>query len=339
MSTSSATQAPFGTVFGSTISTVRWDSGTWEAPRLGPTQPFSFHPATHVLHYGSACFEGLKAHLGVDGKVRIFRADAHVERMRRSAAILHLPVPPEDMLSEMIRSVVEANLDQVPPAPGSLYIRPTLLGTEPNIGAAASPSKQALLYVLVSPVGDYFSGGVRPLKLLVETDRPRTTPQFGMVKSGANYAMALGPTLAAKAEFGVDQVLFAPGGEVQETGASNFMLIDPTSVVTPALTESFLHGVTRSSLLRLAADLGYRVEERSVGVDDVFEWAARPDGEAALSGTAAVLSPVGTLFHDGEELTVGTGDVGAQTLKLRKALTDIHTGAAPDPYGWTTLVG
>lgn len=243
------------------------------------------------------------------------------------------------MLAEMIRSVVEANLDQVPPAPGSLYIRPTLLGTEPNIGAAASPSKQALLYVLVSPVGDYFSGGARPLKLLVETERPRTTPQFGMVKSGANYAMALGPTLAAKAEFGVDQVLFAPGGEVQETGASNFMLIDAESVVTPALTESFLHGVTRSSILRIAADLGLRVEERTLTTADVFEWASKPDGEAALSGTAAVLSPVGTLFHDGEELPVGTGEVGVRTQQLRKALTDIHTGVAPDPYGWTTLVG
>jgi branched-chain amino acid aminotransferase len=338
MTTPAASPAPFGTAFGPRISVARWTGQEWDGPTVEPTAPFSFHPATHALHYGSACFEGLKAHLGVDGRVRIFRAAAHVDRMRHSASILYLPEPPAAMLTEMIHEAVVANLDQVPAAPGSLYLRPTLLGTEPNIGAAASPSRTALLYVLTSPVGDYFSGGVRPLRLLVETERLRTTPQFGMVKSGANYAMALGPTLAAKQHFGVDQVLFAPGGEVQETGASNFMLIDGERVVTPALTDSFLHGVTRSSLLQLAADLGYRVEERTVTVQEVVEWAARPDGEAALSGTAAVLSPVGTLFHDGEELLVGSGEVGVHSLRLRKALTDIHGGISPDPYGWTTLV-
>lgn len=337
--TAQPVSAPFGTVFGSTMSVARWDQGTWEQPRLDPTEPFSFHPATHVLHYASACFEGLKAHLGVDGKVRIFRADAHVDRMRSSAAVLHLPIPPAEMLFEMIRSTVEANLSEVPPAPGSLYIRPTLIGTEPNIGAAATPPNQALLFVLTSPVGDYFSGGLRPLKLLVETERPRTTPQFGRVKAGANYAMALGPTLAAKKDFGVDQVLFAPGGEVQETGASNFLLVDPRRLITPALTESFLHGVTRSSVIRLAADLGLEVEERTLTVEEVFEFAAQEDAEAALAGTAAVLSPVGTLYHDGEEIPVGNGDVGSQTLRLRQALTEIHRGEAPDPYGWTTVVG
>lgn len=339
MTESTALSAPFGTVFGEMMPVVRFEAGSWSESAVGPTAPFSMHPATHALHYGSACFEGLKAHLGDDGNVRIFRADAHVERMRRSAEILHLPIPPVDLLTGMIRAAVESNLDQVPPNPGSLYLRPTLIGTEPNIGAAASPSKQALLYVLPSPVGDYFSGGVRPLKLLVETVHPRTTPQFGMVKSGANYVMALGPTLAAKKQFGVDQVLFAPGGEVQETGASNFMLIDSERVITPELTDSFLHGVTRSSILRLAQDLGYKVEERRVTTQEVFEWAARPDAEAALSGTAAVLSPVGTLFHDGEEIRVGTGEVGTESLKLRAALTDIHLGRAEDPYGWTTLIG
>ena len=119
--------------------------------------------------------------------------------------------------------------------------------------------------MLCSPVGDYFSGGIRPLKLAIETQQPRTTPQFGMVKSGANYVMALGPTLKAKAELGIDQVLFCPGGEVQETGASNFMLIDAERVVTPALTTSFLHGVTRDSILTLAGDLGYEVVETDLG--------------------------------------------------------------------------
>ncbi|MDH4119337.1 MAG: branched-chain-amino-acid transaminase [Acidimicrobiia bacterium] len=332
--------APFGTVFAGTMSVARWNRGSWTEAAAGPVEPFSFHPATHVLHYSSACFEGLKAHRGADGVVRIFRLDAHVARMRRSAEILMLPVPPADMLAEMIIDVVRANLDEVPETPGSLYLRPTLIGVEENIGAAAVPSSQALLYVLASPVGDYFAGGIRPLKIAIETEMPRTTPQFGMVKSGANYVMALGPTMKAKSDLGVDQVLFAPGGVVQETGAANFVLIDPTKVVTPALSDAFLHGVTRDSLLTIASDLGLVVEEREhLRVDEVLEWAARPDAEAALSGTAAVLASVGSLVHKGEHLPVGTGEVGATTLMLRSALTEVHVAKRPDAHGWLTPVG
>jgi branched-chain amino acid aminotransferase len=334
-----APTAPFGTVFAGTMSVVRWDRGTWDEPSVGPVEPFSFHPATHVLHYASACFEGLKAHRGTDGTVRIFRLAAHVERMRRSAEVLMLPVPSTDMLTKMVVDVVRANLDEVPAAPGSLYLRPTLIGTEKNIGAAAVPSKEAMLYVLASPVGDYFAGGIRPLKIAIETTTPRTTPQFGMVKSGANYVMALGPTMKAKQELGADQTLFAPGGHVQETGAANFMMINSERVITPALSEAFLHGVTRDSMLALAADLGYEVEERDdLTVDEVLEWAARPDSEAALSGTAAVLASVGSFVHMGEELSVGTGDVGSHTIELRAALTDIHIGERPDDHGWLTEV-
>lgn len=316
---------------------VRFAGGAWGEPVLGPVEPFSFHPAAHALHYGSACFEGLKAHRGGDGVVRIFRAAAHVERMRRSAELLCLPPPPADLLLAMIREVTKACDAEVPVAPGSLYLRPTLLGTEENVGAAAAPSSSALLFVLASPVGDYFSGGVRPLTIAIETEQPRTTPQFGMVKSGANYVMALRPTLDAKAKLGADQVLFAPGGLVQETGAANFMLIDAERVITPALTSSFLHGVTRDSLLTLARDLGYTVEERDVTVDEVVEWAGRSHAEAGLSGTAAVLAPVGNLVHRGTVVPVGSGGVGPQALRLRRALTDLHVGAVPDPHGWLTL--
>jgi branched-chain amino acid aminotransferase len=343
MTTAAAPQAPnapFGTVFAGMMSTARWrlDAG-WEDPSLGPVEPFSIHPGTHVLHYASACFEGLKAHRGVDGVVRIFRLDAHVARMQASAEVLMLPVPSTELLVGMIVDAVAACLDEVPAAPGSLYLRPTLIGVEQNIGAAAVPAKEALLYVLPSPVGDYFAGGIRPLKLAVETETPRTTPQFGMVKSGANYVMALGPTMRAKRDLGVDQVLFSPGGHVQETGAANFLLLDPERVITPSLSPSFLHGVTRDSVLVLARDMGYAVEERDdLTVADVLEWAARPDAEAALSGTAAVLSSVGALVVDDEDIPVGTGDVGAHTLELRTALTEIHTGKTDDPHGWLTEV-
>ncbi len=331
-----APSGPFGTVFGDSFSVVEWANGAWGEPRIGPIEPFSFHPATHVLHYGSACFEGLKAHRGIDDVVRIFRLERHVERMQQSARVLRLPVPDTDLLSKMIVDTVTDNTHLVPASPGSLYIRPTLIGTEPNIGAAAAPSKTALLYVLPSPVGDYFKGGIRPLKVKVETEQPRSTPAFGSVKTGANYAMALGITLDAKAELGIDQVLFAPDGDVQETGASNFLLLRDKEILTKGLNSSFLHGVTRDSILTLARDMGYQVHERDFTVDEMIEWA--DDGEAALSGTAAVLGGVGSMIVDGEEIVFGSGDVGPTTLELRQALTDIHVGSAEDRYGWTTAV-
>lgn len=325
----------FGTAFAQTMATARWSGGTWGDPEYVPTGPFSFHPATHVLHYGSACFEGLKAHRGTDETVRIFRADAHVDRMQQSAESLLLPSPPPELLSSMIRETVRSNIDEVPDSPGALYIRPTLIGTEANIGAAAAPSNEALLYVLASPVGDYFSGGVRPLRLALEIDQPRTTPQFGRVKSGANYVMALGITVAAKRDMGSDQVLFAPDGLVQETGAANFMLITPDRIVTPALSEAFLHGVTRDSILRIARDRGMQVDERhDLTVDEVLEFSMRSNAEAALAGTAVVLASVGSLVHRGEELPVGTGEVGPTTLALRSALTELHAGRSEDEHGW-----
>ena len=135
--------APFGTVFTASMAHVRYAGDAWGEPVLGPVEPFAFHPAAHVLHYGSACFEGLKAHRGQDGTVRIFRAAAHVARMRQSAELLCLPQPPSELLESMIRQVTAAATAEVPAAPGSLYLRPTLLGTEENVGAAAAPSNSA----------------------------------------------------------------------------------------------------------------------------------------------------------------------------------------------------
>jgi branched-chain amino acid aminotransferase len=159
---------------------------------------------------------------------------------------------------------------------------------------------------------------------------------MGMIKSGGNYASALGPTLKAKRELKVDQILFCPNGDVQETGAANFLLIDGDTLITKALDSTFLHGITRDSILTLAREMGMDVQERQLSIDELLERVAKPGCEAALSGTAAVLTPVGTLVHRGKEHTVGNGKPGATTLKLRKALNDIQWGRSEDIHGWLT---
>lgn len=336
MSTAAHESAPFGAVFVERLSMSWWDGESFAEPHLEPVGPLPIHPAAHVLHYSSSVFEGLKAHRGMDGDLRLFRLDRHIERMQQSARLLCLPAPDAELLEKMIISVVLDARDAIPEPPGSLYLRPTLIGTEANIGAAAAPSKQALLYVLGSPVGDYFSGGIRPLKVVVEEHRPRSTPTFGMAKTGANYAAALGLIMEAKHTHSADQVLFAPGGDVQETGAANFILLDDDRVLTKPLDPSFLPGVTRDSVLVIARDLGYEVVEADFTIDEMLEFASA--GEAALSGTAALLAGVGTILHDGVEYKVGSGQVGPNTLRLRAALTALQTGATPDPHGWISTI-
>ncbi|MGI9223217.1 MAG: branched-chain-amino-acid transaminase, partial [Woeseiaceae bacterium] len=301
-----------------------------------PLAPLPMHPASHVFHYASTCFEGFKAYRWKDGKARIFRLHDHVARMQRSAASLHLPVPDAEQLANMVIDLVRMELDNIPEPPSSLYLRPTLIGTLPNIGAAAAPSTEATLFVLASPVGDYFAGGAKPLKLLVEENRARSTEQLGSTKTGGNYAGALGPTLAAKEQYGVDQVLFCPHGDVQETGAANFLLLSDDEIVTKALDTSFLHGMTRASFLTLANDLGYRVNERNFTVKELLEWVG--SYEAALSGTAATLTPVGVLVYKGEEILVRDGAGGPNVEKLRDALQAIQYGDAADTHGWLTEV-
>jgi branched-chain amino acid aminotransferase len=314
-----------------------YKDGRWGEHSLRAVGPIEIHPAAHALHYGSECFEGFKAYRWADGSVHVFRMDRHIERLRQSARSLVLPEPDAAQVAEMVLAVVDRCRAAVPEAPGALYLRPLLFGTMPNIGAAATPSNEASLIVLASPVWDYFAGGAKPLRIYVEEQATRCASHLGVVKTGGNYAAALGPTLAARRAHQVDQVLFCPQGEVQETGASNFLLIKPGRILTRSLDSTFLHGVTRDSVLRMAADMGYRTEERVFTVAEMLAWVH--DGEAALSGTAAVLSGVGTLVRQGGALTrVGSGEIGPETQKLRAALVAIQQGTAPDRYGWLRRV-
>jgi branched-chain amino acid aminotransferase len=326
----------FGTVFCDHFVIAHFRDGAWQAPSIEPLAPLQLHPAAHVLHYCSSCFEGFKAYRWEDGKARIFRLHDHVARLQKSAASLCLPVPDAGQVERMVTDIVAKNIADIPAPPSSLYLRPTLIGTLPNIGAAAAPSTEAMLYILASPVGDYFEGGARTLKLLVEDQRARTTEQLGSTKTGGNYAAALGPISEAKAEYGVDQVLFCPHGDVQETGAANFLLVSDDEVITKPLDTSFLHGITRDSVLKLAAGLGYRVSEKNFTVDELLQFASKY--EAVLSGTAACLTSVGCLVYKGDEIKVMDGKPGPNVARLRKALQDIQFGDVADGHGWLTVV-
>lgn len=324
----------FGSQFMPTMSYAQYDGKAWSDFEITNCDNVSLHAGAHVLHYASSVFEGLKAFKHIDGSVKLFRPDRNIKRLANSSNLLHLPSIDEGQVREMIFSIVAHYADQTPEPPGSMYIRPTHIGTEAAIGAAASGSTTSMLYVLLSPVGDYFSGGSQGLSILVEEDYARCAPHMGVVKSGSNYASALGPILQAKHDHGAAQILFCPNGDVQETGASNFLLIDGDEVITKDLDSSFLHGVTRDSILTLARDRGMKVAERSLSTDELFERIAKPDCEAALSGTAAVLTPVSSLIRNGKEYKVGAGTEGKTTASLRAELNAIQWGKSEDKFGW-----
>ena len=335
--TEAAARPAFGTVLASQMAVTNYEGGRWVEHEFCKYGPIEISPAIHGLHYGSTCFEGFKAYRWADGSVNIFRMEKHIARMRQSAASLVLPPPDAAQLATMVAGVVERvragssrGARRAVPAPDALWHRRQHRG-------ATSPATEAMLIVLASPVWDYFAKGERPLRIYVEEKLTRTASLMGMVKAGGNYAAALGPTIAARQQHQADQVVFCPGGSVQETGAANFLLIREGKILTRPLDTSFLHGVTRDSILTIAPQLGFSVEERIFTVDEMLEWVK--DGEAALCGTAAVLSGVGTLVREGgREYKVGGGEIGPNTKRLRKALVSMQRGEIPTPAGWITRV-
>jgi branched-chain amino acid aminotransferase len=303
-----------------------------------PYGPITLNPAAAVLHYAQEIFEGLKAYRHADGSVWCFRPAANAERFTRSARRLALPeLDPKDFLAA-IETLVRVDAAWVPSgADTSLYLRPFMFATEPFIGVR--PAHSVEFYVIASPVGSYFSGGVAPVGIWVERSTHRAGPGgTGAAKCGGNYAGSMAAQETAYAR-GCEQVLYLDaltGEYLEELGGMNIMVVfDDGSVATPPTSGTILEGVTRSSLVQLLRDRGAGVAERPVALAEVVDGARSGRvREVFACGTAAVMTPVGRLTGDDFEVTVGDGGTGELTASLRAELTDIQYGRRPDPHAW-----
>jgi len=337
----------FGKFFTDHMVTIRWteDAG-WHDAQLVPYAPIPFDPASNVLHYGQAIFEGLKAYRQPDGSIASFRPEANARRFQLSAHRLAMPELPEDLFLASLDALVDVDRAYVPSDPEeSLYLRPFMFSTE--VGLGVRPANEYLYVLIASPVGAYFKGGVKPVSVWLSTEYVRAAPGgTGEAKFAGNYAASL-IAQAQAAEKGCDQVVWLDAHEhrwVEEMGGMNLCFVygegADARVVTPALTGSLLAGVTRDSLLSVAKDLGYGAEEGRINIDDWREGNASGEiTEVFACGTAAVITPVGTVKSADHSWTVSGGGPGPITMQLRHALLDIQTGRAPDSHGWMrTLV-
>lgn len=332
----------FGKYFADHMLLVDYVKGQgWHAPRIVPYGPLDLEPAAAGLHYGQAMFEGLKAYRQVDGRVALFRIDRHAARMAAGAERLSIPPVDTGLFTQGITQLVAADRDWVPQAPGTaLYIRPTLLATEPFLGVRAA--ERYTFFVITSPVGTYYTGGMRPVKIWVERERVRAVRGgIGNTKAAANYVASLQVAEQARAK-GCDQVLWLDAIEhrwLEEVGTMNLFVLIGDELVTPPLGGSILAGITRETVLTLAREWGLTVSERMVSIDEVQ--AAHADGhlrEVFGSGTAAVIQAVGTLVDNGQEMAINGGVPGPLAERLYETITRLQYGVDPDTRGWQTLV-
>lgn len=332
----------FGQVFTDHMLVARYEEGKgWHDARILPYGPIQLDPAAAVLHYGQELFEGMKAYRGKDGKVRLFRPEANCQRMAEGAARLCIPpIPPEEML-QMVTELVTLEQDWVPHSEGtSLYIRPTLIATEPFLGVR--PSKSYLFFIILSPVGAYYAEGFEPVKIWVEPKYSRAAKGgLGAVKAGANYAASLLASEKAK-EKGYAQVLWLDAAEhrwLEEVGTMNLFIRIGDEVVTPELGGSILPGITRDSVIKLLQSWDVPVTERAISIDEIREAHAKGTlVEVFGSGTAAVISPVKELCYKDEALEVGDGKMGELSRRLYDTLTGIQYGEVEDPFDWVRIL-
>jgi branched-chain amino acid aminotransferase len=331
-------QLGFGRVFTDHMLLMDYTpDGGWQDPRIEPYGPFSLEPSTIVFHYGQAVFDGLKAFRTPSDDVTLFRPQHHLRRLNTSAARLCIPSLDEAFASEAVKELVRLDADWVPRTPGcSLYIRPTIIATDPAL--AVHPSRTYRFFVIMSPVGAYYPEGFKPVKILVEDRYVRAVSGgLGAAKTPANYAASLLAAEEAQVK-GFTQVLWLDGiahRDIEEVGSMNIFFVIGDALVTPPLEGSILDGVTRDSVLKLAQSWGIHVAERRIGIDDIL--AAHGAGnltEVFGTGTAAVISPVCELSYKGHAIVINNRKVGPLTEKIYNQLTSIQQGLAPDLFGW-----
>lgn len=336
------TNPGFGRVFTDHMVTIRYSEGKgWFDARVEARGPISMDPASAVLHYAQEIFEGLKAYQRADGKLGLFRIDANADRFARSAQRMAMPPVPKDMFVSAVRQLVDIDRAWLPSVPeGSLYLRPFQFASEAFLGVR--PSQEYLFVVIASSVASYFSGGLKPVSIWVSEDYTRAAPGgTGAAKCGGNYAASLAAQAQAS-EHGCDQVIFLDAVHrryVDELGGMNvFFVMRDGSLATPELG-TILPGITRDSIITLAREQGREVRERPISIDEWREGARSGEiVETFACGTAAVLTPIGTVKGSAGVFTVGDGSTGPVTAELRQALVDIQLGKAADPYGWTSVV-
>ena len=329
----------FGRHFSDHMARATWTpSAGWHADAVQPYAPLTLDPASAVLHYAQEIFEGLKAYRHADGSVWTFRPTENAARFARSATRMALPVLPEQAFIASIEALVRADEPWVPTGrETSLYLRPFMFASEVFLGVR--PAAEVTYLVIASPAGAYFPGGVRPVSIWLSQEYSRAAPGgTGAAKCGGNYAASLVAQQEASAH-GCDQVCFLDATDhewVEELGGMNlYFVLDDGSIVTPSLTGSILEGITRKSVLQIAADLGHEVREERVSVTSWREGVASGRiREVFACGTAAVITPVGRLVEPGAEHVSGDGETGAVTSAIRSALLDVQYGRSEDTHGW-----
>ncbi len=332
----------FGKIFTDHMFIMNYTEGQgWHDARIVPYENISLSPAAMVFHYGQEMFEGLKAYRGENGEPRLFRPDMNAKRTNATNERLCIPQLPEEDFVEAVKALVKVDADWIPKAPGtSLYIRPFIIATDDFLGVA--PSKTYMFMIILSPSGAYYASGLAPVGIWIEDDYVRAVRGgIGFAKTGGNYAASLAAQVKAH-DGGYSQVLWLDGVErkyIEEVGAMNIFFKIDGKVVTPALSGSILPGITRNSVVTLCKSWGYEVEERKISVDELIE--AQNTGkleEVFGTGTAAVISPVGTLRYKDDVMTIGDGSIGELSQRLYDTVTGIQNGTVADEFGWVVLV-
>lgn len=332
----------FGHIFTDHMFIMDYDAGQgWHDARIVPYQPLVLDPSALVFHYAQECFEGLKAYRTADGSVQLFRPDKNAERMQSTHDRLCIPQIPVNDFVDAVKALVSVDKDWVPSEPDtSLYIRPFTIATEAVLGVKASAKYQFI--VICSPSGAYYAEGLNPVKIYVEDEYVRATPGgTGYIKCGGNYAASIAAGEKAH-KLGYSQVLWLDGVErkyVEEVGAMNIMFKMGGEIYTAATVGTVLPGITRMSCIELLKSWGYKVNEGKLAIDTVMEAGRKGTLEEVFgTGTAAVISPVGSLMYEKEVVEVNNFQIGDLTQKLYDTLTGIQYGKLEDTFGWTVKV-